>query len=583
MRFSLGIKITAGFAVALLVLGAVGLTSYLSTTNLLENAQGVSHSHEGLERLERVLSLVKDAETETRGFVLTGSEQYLNHYRAAFTDLAEDLKVLRRLTSDNPAQQRRLHRLERLITEKSARSSTLIKIRKSKRQQAASLLPLFDKDKAVMEEIRESIADLQHEEQALLNRRTIETKTSARTATTVILIGSVLAIVFLVLARLFIGRDITWRKRAEQQLEESHRKLTGWVKQLERESREQTLLSEMGELLQTCLTTEEAHTVITKGMRDLFPSTSGALYLVNGARHGVEAMASWEKHGTHQPVFQLDECWGLRRGQMHVVQDSAAGPICRHVEGPLSSGYFCVPLMAQGEMMGLLHVQSLPEADNLEGPQAFPSESHRRLAVIVGEHISLALANLKLREALRSQSIRDPLTGLFNRRYMEESLDRELHRALRNQTSLGVVMIDLDHFKLFNDTFGHAAGDTLLTNLGAFLRTQVRAEDIACRYGGEEFVLILPGSSLEATKVRAEGVREDLRQVHIEYGGRSLGTITLSAGVATFPNDGLTPKAVLQAADEALYHAKAAGRDRAVIYRDLKHKRRREISSSLSR
>src|SRR5262245_7784830 len=112
MRFSLGIKIAAGFAAALLVLGAVGLTSYLSTTNLLENAQGVSHSHEGLERLERVLSLVKDAETETRGFVLTGSEQYLNHYRSAFTDLAEDLKVLRRLTSDNPAQQRRLDRLE---------------------------------------------------------------------------------------------------------------------------------------------------------------------------------------------------------------------------------------------------------------------------------------------------------------------------------------------------------------------------------------------------------------------------------------------------------------------------------------
>ena len=230
--------------------------------------------------------------------------------------------------------------------------------------------------------------------------------------------------------------------------------------------------------------------------------------------------------------------------------------------------------------MGLLHLHSMPsESGEAAGPSLFPSDSHRRLAVIVGEHISLALANLRLREALRFQSIRDPLTGLFNRRYMEESLDRELHRALRNNTPLGVVMIDLDCFKQFNDRFGHAAGDTLLTKTGDFLRTQIRAEDIACRYGGEEFVLIMPGSSLEATRLRAEQVRKDMSRVRVEHGGRSLGTITLSAGVAVFPHDGLAAKTVLQAADEALYHAKSTGRDRVVIFQSLKHKQQSETSS----
>lgn len=261
-----------------------------------------------------------------------------------------------------------------------------------------------------------------------------------------------------------------------------------------------------------------------------------------------------------------------------MVHDSGASPICLHLDASLFSPYFCLPMTAQGEMMGLLHIQRLPsETGTVSG--IFPSESQQRLAVIIGEHISLALANLRLREALRAQSIRDPLTGLFNRRYMEESLDRELPRASREKTSLGVVLIDLDHFKQFNDTFGHAAGDTLLARVGLFLRNQIRSEDIACRYGGEEFILILPGSSLEATRARAERIRQHLRQMSIGYEGQTLGTITLSAGVAAFPHDGSNAKAVLRAADDALYHAKSKGRDRVMIAQDVKQLPQTEPSS----
>jgi len=179
----------------------------------------------------------------------------------------------------------------------------------------------------------------------------------------------------------------------------------------------------------------------------------------------------------------------------------------------------------------------------------------------VAEHVALALANLRLRESLRTQSIRDPLTGLFNRRYMEESLDREFRRAERRGAPVGVIMLDIDHFNHFNNTFGHQAGDTLLHALGELLRTRVRAEDIACRYGGEEFVLIMPEASLDITAERAEVLRQEARELRVQQHGQSLGAVTISFGVAAFPEHGPTAEAVIRAADIALYRAKHAGRD----------------------
>jgi diguanylate cyclase (GGDEF)-like protein len=183
----------------------------------------------------------------------------------------------------------------------------------------------------------------------------------------------------------------------------------------------------------------------------------------------------------------------------------------------------------------------------------------------VADHIALTVANLKLRETLRHLSIRDPLTGLFNRRYMEESLERELRRADRKGTSVGIIMIDIDHFKRVNDTYGHEAGDTVLREMGVLLQRHIRGSDIACRYGGEEFTLILTDSPLSVAQHRAEHLREEIKELHIEYRGQDLGTITLSMGVAAFPQHGATEEALLQAADLALYRAKAEGRDRVVL------------------
>ena len=174
----------------------------------------------------------------------------------------------------------------------------------------------------------------------------------------------------------------------------------------------------------------------------------------------------------------------------------------------------------------------------------------------------------QLRESetlLREQSVRDPLTGLFNRRYMEETLIRELNRATRKQLPLGIIMLDIDHFKRLNDTYGHAGGDELLRRLGGFLQQHTRIADIACRYGGEEFILILPDASREVARERAEHIRQGIKHLRIPFQNRMLEIVTLSIGVAIFPMDGSTLETVMKAADAALYQAKKAGRDRVIV------------------
>lgn len=191
-------------------------------------------------------------------------------------------------------------------------------------------------------------------------------------------------------------------------------------------------------------------------------------------------------------------------------------------------------------------------------------ESKRIMAARVVEQYSLSLINLRLRETLRLESIRDPLTSLYNRRHMEASLEREVFRAKRHKSPVAIIMIDIDHFKKFNDTHGHEAGDVVLQELSTLVRGHIRSEDIACRYGGEEFLLIMPDAALDIASQRAEEIRLQTRELQIAYRDKPL-TITISLGVAAFPQHGAFIKEVVKAADSALYRAKKGGRDQVVI------------------
>ncbi|HLO47924.1 MAG TPA: diguanylate cyclase [Kamptonema sp.] len=364
-----------------------------------------------------------------------------------------------------------------------------------------------------------------------------------------------------------VVHNISNRKQVEGALRESQRltqrineQLTIKVNELEQRNDEITLLSHMSDLIQSCLNREEAARVIGQFMPLLFPKSYGSIFMISNSKNLVEAITSWGDVITSHSVFSTIECIALRRGHPHLVEDTNRGLVCNHIHAELlPRAYFCIPMVAQGEAMGVLYL-SFPE--NAEMPALPKAKQH--LAVTVARQISLALANIKLHETLQHQSIRDPLTGLFNRRYLEESLERELHRARRTQQPLAICMIDADRFKRFNDKFGHEAGDAVLRELGMFLQKNISASDIACRYGGEELTLILPDSSLEETRMRAEQLREGVKQLQIEHRRQPLGSITVSIGVACFPEHGNSTEALVRAADAALYRAKKDGRDRVV-------------------
>jgi len=356
--------------------------------------------------------------------------------------------------------------------------------------------------------------------------------------------------------------DVTNKHQAEEALNKINLELNRSVKQLEQHNWEITALHEMSEMFQLCRDRGEAYRIIGVAAKKLFPKDSGALYLLNPSENMLDLSCSFGEVLKHEPHFLPDSCWALRRRS--ATWTSGDNKLtCNNKYGETANHCFCIPLLSQGEIIGIFHLE-LTSGDSQNGLENNEYETKYQLAISMTEHVAMAIANLSLRETLHYLSIRDPLTSLFNRRYMEDALMRELVMAERKKRTLGIIMLDLDHFKCFNDLHGHDAGDTMLREFGRFLFNNIREYDIACRYGGEEFICILPETTLEKALERAEEIRSNLKYFKVEHLGCPLETVTISAGVAIYPLHGTTAATIVKAADEALYLAKEQGRNRIV-------------------
>ena len=366
-----------------------------------------------------------------------------------------------------------------------------------------------------------------------------------------------------------IYNDISVQVRAATAAAEHARSLNQLVSELHRRTDEMTALNELGSLLQSSATVDEVFAVVGSCGKKLFvTSRAGALYLFKSSRNLLELSASWGIADSSEKIFAPSACWSLRRGQPHWSQATDETIRCAHLKDAVAANYLCVPLIAQGDTLGVLQlVYGLKQngAGTAEIDGMHPSES--RLGLAAASQIALSLASLRLRESLRDLSIRDPLTGLFNRRFMQECLDRELLRVTRKNRSLAVIFIDVDHFKRFNDVFGHEAGDQVLRSMGDFFRSHFRGDDIICRYGGEEFAIILPESSAQDAAGRAELLRIAARTLKLKHNDVTLDPVTLSAGIAGFPEHASSAGELLQVADACLYEAKKSGRDRIILAR----------------
>lgn len=346
--------------------------------------------------------------------------------------------------------------------------------------------------------------------------------------------------------------DITERRRMEEALR-------GSLIEVRRHDARMIALNRMNDLLLSCETREEAYRIIARSAGRLFAWCNGGLAMMSeNAAPELQVVATWGDANTLAATFPPSHCWALRRGELHEVTDSTNAQ-CQHFSHSPPSAYLCVPLTVRGETIGLLHVS----ASGAQSDGQF-RELHT-LAIAVGEATKLALSNIKLQEALREQAIRDPLTGLFNRRYLDETLLRELHRCQRQGEPLVAAMLDVDHFKRFNDAYGHEAGDSVLRVLGDLLNHSLRAGDIACRYGGEELTVILPGSTLDDARSRLDSLRRAIMQRRVIYQGGDLPAITVSIGIAAAKAQEVDTTALLSRADAALYQAKEGGRNRLIV------------------
>jgi diguanylate cyclase (GGDEF)-like protein/PAS domain S-box-containing protein len=350
-----------------------------------------------------------------------------------------------------------------------------------------------------------------------------------------------------------LAREAQAHRRTERDLREQHARLEATLQEIERFQRDDRLLVHMPELLQSCTQRDEAYAVVREVAGQLFPGVPGSLHIFRESRDTLEHVAAW---GDAPPAaaFHPDECWALRLGGQHVV--TRGGTIrCRHVPAETAS-YVCITVQGEGRVLGLLHLGLELRAER----GGLSREEQRRLRSLA-ERVGPSLANLRLRDSLRDLALHDPLTGLYNRRYLDDALRREICRVERTHEPLSLIMIDIDHFKRFNDTFGHDAGDFVLAALARLIVTGVRPTDIACRYGGEEIAIVLPGITLQGAATRAEELRAAFHDARLTHQGQLMPAPTASFGISTYPLHGANGTEFLKAADQALYLAKQSGRD----------------------
>lgn len=343
-----------------------------------------------------------------------------------------------------------------------------------------------------------------------------------------------------------VGRDISERKNAESQADEAA--------QFEVEKQaEWRILSEFNEWLQSSDSLEEVFTVVSSFLSRLLQGSAGAVYTFSDDRDKLQKACQWGDADLTED-FAPSDCWALRRGRPFLYGQNIVDIPCRHLnEEFLQYRDFrniCVPIIAHGDTVGLLSVTV----------QLGALEETRKLAVYCAEHISLSLANVRLREQLRDQSIKDALTGLHNRRFFQENASKELGRCIAQGKPISLVSFDVDHFKKFNDTYGHDAGDRVLRTLADVMRAYFRKADTPCRVGGEEFIVMLSDVDHDSALKRAEGLRAAVEAQELSYNGVKL-HVTISIGVATCPDHGATLEELTHAADLSLYVAKNDGRN----------------------
>lgn len=542
-------------AVPLVLLGINSWFLHTSVNQLFLASQWVRQSLEVRETLIGIKADLLSAETGQRGYLLTSEQLYLAPYHQAEVELRQKMRVLDQTLAQTEDYRRRFREMNRLVDQKLDELASTIQVHGEQGSDASNALVAQNRGKFMMDRLRLLIGELQQLENQELRER--EARYEAARIVAFISFAVLMAAVVGLFATIWWStrRAVLNKHEAAKQIESYANSLNDTVSRLTVERSEITLLNEAGSFLQSCNTMSEVADLAGPFMQRLFPALSGGLYIYAASRNQLTVLVQWGE-GTPDEVIDPQECWALRRGMVHHHEQAGSAPSCRHHHD--GGDALCLPLLAHGEAIGLLALK-VPESGSQIAPETI------RLANMLVHQLGLTLSNIRLRETLNEQSIRDPLTNAFNRRYLDMVAEKEIAQARRLGQNVAIAMLDIDHFKRFNDLNGHLAGDVALSSVVDHLQENLRSGDWLFRYGGEEFLVMMRGVSPENAQSRFERIIASVSELQLSHEERALPKVTISVGMAMFPENGFDFTDLVALADDALYRAKKEGRNRLCV------------------
>jgi diguanylate cyclase (GGDEF)-like protein len=533
---------------AVLFICAAALIFYRNSQRLLNSQRAEEHSQQVLNSLQAAAQRLERIEYRTSLYLIEKDKDGLDAVQSEAVLLDSGMAQLEVAVWDN-GQRRRAGEAHLCTQQLVQQIEHLVVLPNTTAANRTSL-------KGKVLECRDIVGRMQIAEAILLNQRGSEERQDASRN---LIAGGVFLIVSLAVVLSLFGflvRDARRRMKTEEELSRANERLHSMVQALEKQAQDERFLTSLRHELQLCTTPAEVQRTTVRHVAQLLPSARIVLFAAIESRQALEIAAISDDQAMMHNEFAFSACCALRASRPRRHKAGVSEIECAHFPDVPPKDYLCLPLAAHGRTLGVLSV-SCDEAG-----EAAQLDIHTSILERASEISSMWLAGLNLLQHLENESIRDGLTNLFNRRFMEISLDRELRLATRNMTALSLLMLDIDHFKRLNDTFGHDAGDEVLRGVGEILSESVRSEDIACRYGGEEFLVILPATEAATALLRAEDLRKRVASVCLAFQGNTLKDITVSIGVSTFPQAGKTAEDLVGAADRALYAAKMSGRNR---------------------
>jgi len=546
--------ITSLFAAGIGLLILMAAVTIVIDGHTVEDSTALSQIRDRSEAANKLLVALIDIETGIRGYLISGDPTYLEPY---YRGRNQVIQIEEQLGSEIKAWSAPGYSDEPLGALMEARAKLMTGLLETARTEGieAAQIQLRDGNaKLIMDRMRLVLA---HKLSGFAEESDIET----RHANLLVNLLSILTVTTLLLAIAFsIAQFMLFRSEVNTR---GSIELT-----LRRRNDERRQVAELSSALQLSDSRHEAYGIIEAYARRIMVELSGAFYVYTASRDQLTRVAQWNLPGVTE-VFadhlHPSDCWGLRQGgrytgcaEARAGDNADAGPLtCQHIAGEVGP-FTCIPIVGRGQILGMLHLRG--EALRRKATSALLDGVIERLV----DQLSLSLTNIELREKLENMALRDGLTGLYNRRFLDEVLEHNLAKLKRESKHAGLLLLDVDHFKRFNDTHGHQAGDEALRRVGAALTAAVRASDVVCRYGGEEFLVFLPECEQSEALAKAEAIRVAIAQTALSVGNQSIPPVTASIGLAMFPEAGTTRAQLIQMADRALYRAKGAGRNRVM-------------------